>query len=330
MAEQSCPQCRHKETPTTIHRIYLNIASSEGIAEDVATLQARLDTVKFEISVKEQNLMDYASKYKRCKAKCVMLKESIVEMEQEQRTHETNMLALQTQLKSYQERARDKDKLVVEIEQLKKQIDSMDHLKTMLTNCDQQSNLILNQNNDANSLAILSGTLKSQLEATKQKNKDMSSQIYRIGKEMLHTNSITAKLRSRCQLMEPGSCGNCTSEINYLTGKINQMRRRSSGGSTPNCTRTSGSTSVLDYSDVMVYEVDSPQRPSKSMDPIVILSDVSPDSTSPESATRNTAKSSASGTPMIGKGVKRAKSSMSTTSTRKLRRLSPRNAKKAQ
>lgn len=81
-------------------------------------------------------------------------------MEQEQRTHETNMLALQTQLKSYQERARDKDKLVVEIEQLKKQIDSMDHLKTMLTNCDQQSNLILNQNNDANSLAILSGTLK--------------------------------------------------------------------------------------------------------------------------------------------------------------------------
>lgn len=62
----SCPQCRKKTTEKTIHRIYPsnNDQSENEGQQDIGTLQTKLESMTFNMKLKEMDVINLSDKYK--------------------------------------------------------------------------------------------------------------------------------------------------------------------------------------------------------------------------------------------------------------------------
>lgn len=104
---RTCPQCRAKTTEKTIHRVYFNLANSEGITDDVGTLQFKLDNIQFQIKMKDKELSNLNEKYEKIKALNVTLREEIRELENGAKVSESAIHALKQQIIFFKQKSKE-------------------------------------------------------------------------------------------------------------------------------------------------------------------------------------------------------------------------------
>lgn len=53
---ETCPTCRNKATTGKVLRIFLNLLVSEGNSQDQSVLQYKVDSLEFQLKVKEKDI----------------------------------------------------------------------------------------------------------------------------------------------------------------------------------------------------------------------------------------------------------------------------------
>lgn len=53
---ETCPSCRNKTTTNSILRIFLNLLPSEGNTQDPEVLQYKVDSLEFQVKLKEKQI----------------------------------------------------------------------------------------------------------------------------------------------------------------------------------------------------------------------------------------------------------------------------------
>ncbi|XP_066262669.1 uncharacterized protein [Euwallacea similis] len=66
---KTCPQCRNKVSTKSLVRLYVNVAQSQDLGDDVTVLQHKLDSIEFSMKLKEQEMKNIAIKNKEIENK---------------------------------------------------------------------------------------------------------------------------------------------------------------------------------------------------------------------------------------------------------------------
>ncbi|XP_018567295.1 E3 ubiquitin-protein ligase TRAIP-like [Anoplophora glabripennis] len=226
---KTCPQCRCKSTEKTIHRVYFNLANTDGITDDVGTLMSKLENIQFQMSLKEKDVKIYQDKYKKSLHKVTLLREEVTELESKMRVHESAMHALKEQISYFKSKARDSDKLAEEVMKLKHSIKDMENIQIALNGTREEVNEILRNENNIESLAILSATLKKSLLDAERKKRDMDYNLKRAQndsnkyrREVTTLECQNNDLRKEMQYLRD----NMEKEKQYLKNKICELNKK--------------------------------------------------------------------------------------------------------
>lgn len=157
---KNCPQCRNKATEKTIHRVYLNYNNSESNDVDPSLLQHKIDSLQFNLTLKEKDVQNYKEKYKKAKTQNVALRGEIQELENKVRTHDSVQNALRDQIIYFKSKCKENEKLTQEVSRLKTNLRAMESTQLALVGTREQVNDMIKNESNIEALALLATTLK--------------------------------------------------------------------------------------------------------------------------------------------------------------------------
>ncbi|XP_071575097.1 E3 ubiquitin-protein ligase TRAIP-like [Temnothorax nylanderi] len=125
---KTCPQCRDRTTEQTIRRIYFNFSNSDSTAEDAASLQNRIDSLTFQLKLRDENLNKLTEANGKLETQTAGLRQEVRNVESEMKGKNSAILALKEQIKFYKQQCSDANNYRKENEHLKK---NLQHLKNV-------------------------------------------------------------------------------------------------------------------------------------------------------------------------------------------------------
>ncbi|KAJ8962846.1 hypothetical protein NQ318_001246 [Aromia moschata] len=180
---QTCPQCRNKTTDKTIHKVYFNLANTDGCTEDAGTLQNKVHDLQFQITLKEKDIKLFSEKYSKAKAQNIALREEIKELEDKCKSHESAIHGLKDRMVYLKSKSKDNDKLTEEVAKLKTRVKDMENIHLAVTGSKEDVNEMLRNEKNVESLALLSAILKKSLIDAERKKREMEHNLKRAQNE---------------------------------------------------------------------------------------------------------------------------------------------------
>ncbi|XP_018329195.1 E3 ubiquitin-protein ligase TRAIP isoform X2 [Agrilus planipennis] len=171
---RTCPQCRHKATEKTIHRVYFNKANVSDVQDDIS-LQSKYDNLNFQLKLKEMDLKSLKEKYTKIESQNMGLKNEVKTLQSELATSSSVCFALKDQISYFKARSKEREKLADEVQRLKEQLKDMEHVEIVLSGTKDEVDNMLRENNNIQSLQLLVATLKRELVNVDKKKKKLYS-----------------------------------------------------------------------------------------------------------------------------------------------------------
>ncbi|XP_060533668.1 E3 ubiquitin-protein ligase TRAIP-like isoform X2 [Cylas formicarius] len=228
---KTCPQCRNKVTPRVIHRIYFNVASCEGINEDPIILQNKLDSLEYQMRLKEKELQNLSEKYGKVKKQNEGLRQEVSNLTQTEKAHNSAVLGLKEQVHFFKKRAKDCEKLDAEIHHLKSRIKSMENVELALTGTRKEVEDIIRNETNIESLALLASTLKKSLIDSDRKKRELQKQLNQIQSSHITCEQQISKykiesqdIRRELEILKE----NYIKEVQFLKDKYSQLNVKAS------------------------------------------------------------------------------------------------------
>lgn len=119
---RSCPQCRERATLNTIHKIYFNFSNNDNIIEDPSCLRQRIESLKFQVDVKDREIDALKTTEKKLKKETLGLRQEVRKVESNIKSKDSAIFALKEQLKYFREANQEMNNCKSEIKLLKEEL----------------------------------------------------------------------------------------------------------------------------------------------------------------------------------------------------------------
>lgn len=227
---KSCPQCRAKATEKTIHRVYFNVLSSEGITDDASTLQFKLDNMQYQLRLKDTDIKNLQEKHEKAKYQATELRKEVKSLEHDLRVRESAMHAYKEQILYFKNKSKDCDKLTDEMMRLKDRLVNMETVQAVINGSQDEANEMLRNNRDPHALTIMVTSLKKELLESERRKKHLSHSIKQLRSELSYNQTLISELQSENkELREIHK--NCDIEKQYLKQKVKALKASSTESS---------------------------------------------------------------------------------------------------
>ncbi|KAL2751565.1 E3 ubiquitin-protein ligase TRAIP-like [Vespula maculifrons] len=128
---KTCPQCREKVTHSRIHRLYVTVSNETTVESDPHT-QDKLESLKFQILLKEKDINYFMSKNSTLEKQNAGLRREVRKLESETNEKNSAMYALKEQTKYFKEQLLGYDSAKKEIAQLKRKLEELRNIQMLL------------------------------------------------------------------------------------------------------------------------------------------------------------------------------------------------------
>ncbi|GJQ76200.1 hypothetical protein Trydic_g1943 [Trypoxylus dichotomus] len=224
----TCPQCRCKVTEKTIHRVYFNLPNTEGITDDVVTLQHKMDNMNFQMKLKDKDIQIYKDKHQKLEDQNTALRNEVKQLEHKQNVSESVMHALKEQVAYFKLKAKEGTRLNDEVGRLKDKLKELEHVQLVVTGSKDQVTDMLRHNKDPQSLSLLVYTLKKELTEADRKYKLLNTNVKHLQNDISryrHENSEITKENNKLKVsMEAHK--SCEFQRQYLKKKIAEIEKQ--------------------------------------------------------------------------------------------------------
>ncbi|KAJ9595477.1 hypothetical protein L9F63_013341, partial [Diploptera punctata] len=189
---KSCPQCRQKTTEKSIHRIYFNVASNEN-EDDSSVLHNKIDSLKFQLSLKEKDVKNESEENAKLKIQNQGLREEIIKSEKTIQSLKATMASLKDQIRYLKAQNESAEAAIEETKRLRKHLEFLRSIETVVQGSIAEVDDILNQHGDSfesrKSLATYVSVLKREVQSTSEKKKELREKLRRYQRELNTVNS---------------------------------------------------------------------------------------------------------------------------------------------
>lgn len=110
-------------TQSRIHRIYFNFCNNDSQLEDPSALQAMVDSLKFQVMVKDREVKQALAKNDSHKKESAGLRAEVRKLENEMTHKETAILALKEQTRFFKGLSTEAENAKKEVARLKNKLD---------------------------------------------------------------------------------------------------------------------------------------------------------------------------------------------------------------
>ncbi|XP_066262668.1 E3 ubiquitin-protein ligase TRAIP-like isoform X1 [Euwallacea similis] len=239
---KTCPQCRNKVSTKSLVRLYVNVAQSQDLGDDVTVLQHKLDSIEFSMKLKEQEMKNIAIKNKEIENKNKALLLHVKELETSERTYDSIVAALKEQVKFFKGQVKNCNKLKDEVTKLKNEIKGLENVQIAVSGTKQQVQDIIRNENNVESLALLAATLKKSLVDTDRRKRELQHEHKKTQNELLQCkrkmDDMKCKLdETKRQLISLKS--SYEMEVNFLKNKFTQLTVRLEENRSSDCVNNS-------------------------------------------------------------------------------------------
>ncbi|KAL7298325.1 hypothetical protein TKK_0008671 [Trichogramma kaykai] len=181
---QTCPQCRAKVKRDGVTRIYFNFANTEAVKEDSFTLQQKLDSLSFQVKLKETENKNFKSELHTLKKQNSSLREEVKKRESEVKKQISAIHALKDQTAHFRSQCQDYDNVCREKERLQKKIDTYENIKQLICSTSNEVEELLQRNVDHKQLCTYIAILKGEMTICLAKRKEMRNKIHALQHEL--------------------------------------------------------------------------------------------------------------------------------------------------
>ncbi|CAH2002026.1 unnamed protein product [Acanthoscelides obtectus] len=156
---KTCPQCRHKTTEQSIHRIFFNIQNIDGNS-DMGAMLNKIDNLEYQNRMLDKDVKNYKEKNSSLKKQNDLLRQEVRSVEASLKAYEMTIISLKEQISYFKSKSKESEKLTTEIVNLKNTIKNMENAHIAINGTRDQVNEMLRNEADVESLAIYGAMLK--------------------------------------------------------------------------------------------------------------------------------------------------------------------------
>nr|CAI5820223.1 unnamed protein product [Callosobruchus analis] len=222
---KTCPQCRHKTTESSIHRIFFNMQNTDG-NNDMGTILNKVDNLEYQNRMLDKDVKDYKEKVSTLKKQNGLLRQEIKTVESSLKAYETTIISLKEQMSYFKSKSKESEKLSVEIVKLKNTIKNMENAQKAINGTRDQVNEMLKNEADVESLAIYGAMLKKALIEAEGKKKEVEhalkkaqSEASRYRKEVHNLEASYGQAKRELEHLRTST----DKEKQYLKSKISEL-----------------------------------------------------------------------------------------------------------
>ncbi|XP_024937879.1 E3 ubiquitin-protein ligase TRAIP isoform X2 [Cephus cinctus] len=222
---KSCPQCREKVTETKIHRIYFNYSDTNVPVESSSSLQERVENLKFQIMLKENDIKHYTSKAATLEHQTSGLRKEVRKLESEMLQKDSAIYALQKQINYLKQQNEEAEAAKKQAAVLKRKLEELRSVQVILdAPAEEVDEIIANTKNPA-SLATYICVIKRELTSSSNKCRELRTTAKKLQQDLtkvsLERNFLNDEHSKRMQLQEDYAI--CESEKMALQQKCAEL-----------------------------------------------------------------------------------------------------------
>ncbi|CAH2002025.1 unnamed protein product [Acanthoscelides obtectus] len=222
---KTCPQCRHKTTEQSIHRIFFNIQNIDGNS-DMGAMLNKIDNLEYQNRMLDKDVKNYKEKNSSLKKQNDLLRQEVRSVEASLKAYEMTIISLKEQISYFKSKSKESEKLTTEIVNLKNTIKNMENAHIAINGTRDQVNEMLRNEADVESLAIYGAMLKKALIETESKKKEVDhalkksqSEASRYRKEVHNLETTYTQIKRELEHLKIST----DNEKQYLRSKISEL-----------------------------------------------------------------------------------------------------------
>ncbi|CAL7944862.1 unnamed protein product [Xylocopa violacea] len=190
----SCPQCREKVTQNRIRRLYFTFSNNEAVEPQGPALQEKVDSLKFQILLKEKDIQFHSSNNVTLKKQNAGLKQEVRKVESEINQKNAAIHALKEQIKYFKEQSACCDELKRENVRLKSKIEEFKQIHVLLNGPLSDVGKMVGRTKDPETLTTYIAIMKKELIKSFAKCKQLRMTVKKLQEKLanLSTKSNTS------------------------------------------------------------------------------------------------------------------------------------------
>ncbi|XP_071647222.1 E3 ubiquitin-protein ligase TRAIP [Temnothorax longispinosus] len=238
---KTCPQCRDRTTERTIRRIYFNFSNSANIAEDTASLQNTIDSLTFQLKLRDENLNKLTEANGKLETQTAGLRQEVRNVESEMRSKNSAILALKEQIKFYKQQCSDANNYRKENEHLKKNLQHLKNVQSLIDSSTHEMDDKILMTSDPSKLATYIAVLKRELKHMYNKSREVREKYKKLQQDYTRAsteNKVLAEERTKRKEMEERLMI-CESEKISLQTQLFEMQANANAYKCVRCNKTS-------------------------------------------------------------------------------------------
>ncbi|XP_027234444.2 E3 ubiquitin-protein ligase TRAIP [Penaeus vannamei] len=196
---KSCPQCRHKATEKSLVKLFFDSGGADTSHVDPDTLQHQIDSLKFQIRLKEQEMKNFKDNSETLTKQNKGLREECKTITSQLHAKDTTIMALKSQLQFMDRITKEAQKAKEEAKKLREQLRVLQNVESIVsgTNDDVEAMLVSYSNNpdSTRALATFCSILKKEMNKTvddKRRFRDEATSLRNKLREVKHSYNIAS------------------------------------------------------------------------------------------------------------------------------------------
>ncbi|KAL0128128.1 hypothetical protein PUN28_003407 [Cardiocondyla obscurior] len=169
----TCPQCRQRTTESKIHRIYFNFSNNESILEDPVSLQTRIDSLNFQLKLKQKDVDDLKGENEKLGKQTSGLRHEVRKIENKIVSKDSVIFALNDQIKFFKQECSDMKNYKEENIQLKKELENLKCIRSLVDESVSKLDSIIMETSDTFKLKTYIAVLKREMMVTSDRCKEI-------------------------------------------------------------------------------------------------------------------------------------------------------------
>ncbi|XP_011502587.1 PREDICTED: E3 ubiquitin-protein ligase TRAIP [Ceratosolen solmsi marchali] len=226
---QTCPQCRRKVKRDSITRLYFNFSNTEIVKEDSFTLQQKVDTLSFQIKLKE-------TEYKNCSEENVVLKrqnsglrDEVKKTESEINQKNSVIYALKEQSQYFKRKCQDFEKIQEEKIKLENKLETYENVKILVCSTSEEVDKMLSRTTDIPTFCTYISIMKRELSTSLEKRKELRSTVKTLQQRLqtlkMEKNSFSQNYTKQIEQLE-NELSLCQNEKGMLQKRLGELESK--------------------------------------------------------------------------------------------------------
>ncbi|KAL6435896.1 hypothetical protein ACFW04_005631 [Cataglyphis niger] len=184
---KTCPQCREKVTENNIYKVYFTFPNSETISDnaDSSSFQGRIDSLQFQILLKDKNIEYHVSKNVTLEKQNAGLRQEVRKVESEINRKNCAIHALKEQITYFKEKYGKYKVLAQKFSQKEKELEQFQHIRdTFSKGSLEDISRVIEKTKDHDTLitciSVMRKEFEERLELCKSENLSLRHQVSKL------------------------------------------------------------------------------------------------------------------------------------------------------